>query len=159
MKKAGLTPQFSMQDIDNYIKAFAEQAEEKIYITLQAAGEMFVKYARESGLYNDITGNLRSSIGYVIAKDGNIETSNFEKQNVGSEGDAGVQKATRLAQDLVTTHNVGLTLIGVAGMEYAVYVEAMESKDVITGASMKAAEWLRTAVKTVMDKAQEDGRI
>ena len=158
MKKTGLTPQFSMQDIDNYIMAFAE-AEEKIYITVQGAGDMFVKYARESGLYNDITGNLRSSIGYVIARDGDIEISNFEKQNVGSEGDKGVQKATRLAMDLVTTHNVGLTLIGVAGMEYAIYVEAMESKDVTTGASIKTAEWLRKSVKVVIDKAKEDGRI
>lgn len=180
MRRTGFTPMFTGQDIEDYIKAFAEQAEEKIYITLQAAGEMFVKYARESGLYNDITGNLRSSIGYVIAKDGEILTqSSFDKvrgrgensqmvdfttkdgkkvkywaKGKSGDGDEGAMTGAKLAQELVSSHNTGLVLIGVAGMEYAIYVEAIESKDVIAGASIKTAEWLREAVRTVIEDSK-----
>ena len=37
---------------------------------LSYIGEECIRIARESGSYNDITGNLRSSIGYVILYDG-----------------------------------------------------------------------------------------
>ncbi len=37
---------------------------------LSFIGEECIRIARESGSYNDITGNLRSSIGYVVLVDG-----------------------------------------------------------------------------------------
>lgn len=117
--------------------------------TLQAAGEMFVKYARESGMYINRTGNLRSSIGYVIVENGKMLESNFEKTSGGTDGEEGVQKAKRLASELANTYSTGLVLIGVAGMEYAIYVEAMESKDVITAANIKTEAWMKAAIKTV----------
>lgn len=153
MSKSGFTPLFTQKDIDRWVDIFTERAEEKIYTLLQAAGEMFVKYARESGRYFDHTGNLRSSIGYVIAKDGKIASSDFKKQNVGTDGAEGVQKSQRLARKLAGDYNTGFVLIGVAGMEYAVYVEAMESKDVITAANIKTEDWMKTAIKTVFERA------
>lgn len=45
---------------------------------LQRTGEEFVKIARLEGNYIDHTGNLRSSIGYVIVKDGRIVGKNFQ---------------------------------------------------------------------------------
>ena len=153
MSKSGFTPLFSQKDIDQWVDIFTEMADEKMYTLLQAAGEMFVKYARESGRYIDHTGNLRSSIGYVIVRNGSVAYSDFRKQNVGTEGAEGVEKAKRLARGLAATHNDGLVLIGLAGMEYAVYVEAIESKDVITGANIQTEEWMRTAIKTVFERA------
>lgn len=151
--KSGLTPLFTKADINRWVKIFTDKAEEKMYILLQAAGEMFVKYARESGKYIDHTGNLRSSIGYVIVRNGSVAYSDFQKQNVGTEGAEGVEKAKRLARELAATHNDGLVLIGLAGMEYAVYVEAIDSKDVITAANIKTDEWMRTSIKTVFERA------
>ncbi len=150
--KSGLTPLFTQKDIDKWVDAFTERAEEQMYKLLQGAGEMFVKYARESGRYIDHTGNLRSSIGYVIVNNGSIAYRDFQKQNVGTEGNEGVQKAQRLARELANTHSKGLILIGLAGMEYAVYVEAMESKDVITAANIKTEDWMRTAIKTAFER-------
>lgn len=151
--KSGLTPLFTKSDINRWVKIFTDKAEEKMYILLQAAGEMFVKYARESGKYIDHTGNLRSSIGYVIVRNGSVAYSDFQKQNVGTEGPEGVEKAKRLARELAATHSDGLVLIGLAGMEYAVYVEAIDSKDVITAANIKTDEWMRTSIKTVFERA------
>ncbi|NLN36043.1 MAG: hypothetical protein GX157_08660 [Candidatus Cloacimonetes bacterium] len=150
---SGFTPLFSTADVKRWINIFTDQAEEKFYILLQAAGEMFVRYARESGRYNNITGNLRSSIGYVIVRNGRILSDNFKMQNIGLEGEEGVQKAKKLARELASTHNTGLVLIGVAGMEYALYVEAMESKDVITAANIKTQEWMRKSIQTVFKRA------
>lgn len=151
--KSGLTPLFTKSDINRWVKIFTDKAEEKMYTLLQAAGEMFVRYARESGKYIDHTGNLRSSIGYVIVRNGSIAYSDFQKQNIGTEGAEGVERAKRLARELANTYNTGLVLIGLAGMEYAVYVEAMESKDVITAANIKTEDWMKTSIKTVFDRA------
>ena len=153
MSKSGLIPLFSQKDINKWVDIFTERAEEKMYTLLQAAGEMFVRYARESGRYIDHTGNLRSSIGYVIVRNGSVAYRNFQKQNIGTEGAEGVERAKRLARELATTHSKGLVLIGLAGMEYAVYVEAIESKDVITAANIKTEDWMKTAVKTVFERA------
>lgn len=143
---------FTQGDINNFIDQFVDRTEEKILEMLKAAGEEFVKYARESGRYIDHTGNLRSSIGYVIVRNGSVAYSDFRKQNVGTEGNEGVEKAKRLARELAATHSDGLVLIGLAGMEYAVYVEAIESKDVITAANIKTEDWMRTAIKTVTNR-------
>ena len=114
MNKSGLTPLFSQKDINKWVDIFTERAEEKMYTLLQAAGEMFVRYARESGRYIDHTGNLRSSIGYVIVRNGSVAYRDFQKQNIGTEGNEGLQKAQKLARELATTHSKGLVLIGLA---------------------------------------------
>lgn len=153
MSKPILTPLFSKKDIDRWMDIFQEEADQKFRVLLQAAGEMFVKYARESGKYKDHTGNLRSSIGYVIVNSGEIWQENFEKRNVGTDGKEGLTKAKRLAQELANTYIMGLVLIGVAGEDYAVYVEAIESKDVITAANIKTEEWMRKAIRKVFERA------
>ena len=147
-----LTPLFKKSDINKWIKQFQDNAEMKIYTTLQAAGEEFVRQARLSGVYDNHSGNLRSSIGYVITKDNSIVSENFEIQNVGTDGKEGVQKAKKLARELARDAMSGYGLIGVAGMEYAMYVEAIDGKDVITGASIQAEERLRKSIKTVLEK-------
>ncbi|WP_019540562.1 HK97 gp10 family phage protein [Proteiniphilum acetatigenes] len=152
-KKAGITPLFTKSDLNRWMKIFEDRVHAKTYTLLQAAGEMFVKYARESGKYIDHTGNLRSSIGYVIVENGSIEGDNFKIVQSGTDGKEGVEKARRLARTLANTHNTGMVLIGLAGMEYAVYVEAMESKDVITAANIKTEEWMRKAIQTQFDRA------
>jgi len=152
-KKAGITPLFTKSDLDCWFKIFEDGANAKMRVLLQAAGEMFVKYARESGRYIDHTGNLRSSIGYVIVDGGTIKEENFQIQHTGVDGETGLYKAKKLAKDLANTYNTGMVLVGLAGMEYAVYVEAMESKDVITAANIKTEEWMRKSIKAVFDRA------
>lgn len=103
-------------------------------------GEQAVTIARETGSYNDITGNLRSSIGYILLKDGRrIEGGGFEhtaaKKGDGSEG---IEQGKALIDTLRAEYPYGYVLIVCAGMEYASYVENIHGKDVLTSAKMKA---------------------
>lgn len=156
-RKSGLTPMWTDRDVERWFNRFVDRAEDKIYKLLQRAGEEFVKVARESGKYDDHTGNLRSSIGYVIVADGKILTENFEKSDKGTDKTTGVNQASRLSQDLVKLYNKGFVLICVAGMQYAVYVEAMESKDVITSAAVHTEEWIKKQSKIMFDRLAEKG--
>ena len=148
-----ITPLFSDSDLERWNEIFREKAEQKIILLLQAAGEEFVKIARINGSYENRTGNLRSSIGYVIVLDGKIQSENFQKSSSGTEGETGITKGTQIAQQVAATYKKGIILIGVAGMQYAIYVEAMEGIDVIAGASIRCEMWLKKAIKTVFERA------
>ena len=143
----GLTPIFSMAQVESFIGRFTEEAEDKMLETLKYTGEYFVKLARENGAYNDVTGNLRSSIGYVVIQDGDIIQGNFENTGSGPDGEKGVREAKRLAQELALTHNKGLVLIGLAGMDYALKVEQVHGKDVIASSQAAAEQMLKTILK------------
>jgi len=145
-----LKPLFSGSSIDEdrLIAIF----QKKMLMLLQAAGEQFVKIAREEGSYKDRTGNLRSSIGYVIVSDGTILEYAFQKAGEGSEGDKGVDAGYELAKKISTSYTTGMVLIGVAGMNYALAVEAIKGLDVITGASIQTEQWLKKAIKAISNK-------
>ena len=145
-----LKPLFSGSSVDEdrLIAIF----QKKMLMLLQAAGEQFVKIAREEGSYKDRTGNLRSSIGYVIISDGTILEYAFQKAGEGSEGDKGVDVGYELAKKISTSYTTGMVLIGVAGMNYALAVEAIKGLDVITGASIQTEQWLKKAIKAISNK-------
>lgn len=107
---------------------------------LSFIGEECVRIARESGEYNDITGNLRSSIGYVVLVDGKPANSGKSKLYSGEKGngEAGPPAAEALLLKLQSKFPWGVVLIVCAGMKYAAYVEAVHHKDVLTSAELKA---------------------
>ena len=121
----GLKSLFNGRQMQNIFSQFQERADEKAILTLQYLGEQFVNNARLSGNYTDRTGNLRSSIGYIILKDGVTVDKNFEGKAKGKS------KAKSVSSEVASQYPKGLVLIGVAGMEYAAYVEA-KGFDVIT---------------------------
>lgn len=84
----------------------------------------------------DQTGNLRSSIGYVIVMDGKIVTTSDFKQV--KNGSSGTLEGKSLAKKLASNYKTGYALIVVAGMHYAAYVEAMDNKVVLTSAELLA---------------------
>ncbi|MGL5681670.1 MAG: HK97 gp10 family phage protein [Marinifilaceae bacterium] len=129
---------FTDDDLSRFFDRFKSKADETILDILMHAGEEFVTDARMSGNYTDQTGNLRSSIGYVIVKDGNVIRDNFALSEKGSVKMTGHYKARQLVNEIAKTHNNGYVLIGVAGMEYALFVEAIHSKDVISGAHYRS---------------------
>jgi hypothetical protein len=113
----------------------------KVLLTqLAYIGEEAVKIAREKGSYMDVTGNLRSSIGYCVLADGepvvNGKTERFEgKVGKGEEGAAASQA---LLGKLKSKFPQGLVLIVCAGMNYAAEVEHVRHKDVLTSAELRA---------------------
>lgn len=124
-----LNPAFNINNIQQIFDDFIQSADEKVFESLQYIGEQFVNEARAKGTYTDRTGNLRSSIGYLILHNGEVVDQNFQ----GSQED-GVSKARNFASDLAGEYPDGFVLIGVAGMEYAAAVES-KGYDVITGSA------------------------
>ena len=128
----GLKALFNGNQLNNIFNQFQEKIDDEILKSLQYIGETFVNKARTSGNYKDRTGNLRSSIGYIILNNGKVIDANFTGDNTGqSEG-------KRVANEVADEYPDGYVLIGVAGMKYAAYVEA-KSFDVITGSAPEAA--------------------
>lgn len=101
---------------------FKQRQERVIMRRLQYIGEEAINTARTSRRYLDQTGNLTSSIGYVILRRGSIvNKAGFDKTK---EGDEGVRQGESLATSLAKDYPHDFALIVVAGMDYAAYVEA-----------------------------------
>lgn len=149
--KSGLTPLFSGDDVERWFDHLQDRAEEKIFKLLSAGGEEFVKIARTKGSYHDQTGNLRSSIGYIIAIDGEIVSENFKESDKGSDKNTGRVKGRQVAEDISLSYPNGYIIVGVAGMDYAAAVEA-RGCDVVTSGNIKCNEYLRNALKSVFKK-------
>ena len=99
-------------------------------------GEMCVNHARNvpaSQGFQDQTGNLRSSIGYMVFNDGVAVHIAYEQVKSGSEG---AIKGESLARK-VGEKSTGICLVVTAGMEYALYVES-KGRDVISSAEKMA---------------------
>ena len=121
-----------MSEVQAVIRAEAERVERLTIRALSYLGEQCVIKARDRSSeesWFDQTGNLRSSIGYVIAHNGSIiGYSDFQQVKNGSEG---VQTGKEFATELIKKYPIGYALVVVAGMNYAEYVEAMDNKDVL----------------------------
>lgn len=125
-----------------------------IIFRFRQIGEECVKVARDSGRYNDITGNLRSSIGYVILYDGKPVHYGAPKQYSGKNGNGelGAAAAESFLQKLQSQFPWGIVLIVCAGMNYAAYVEYHKDKDVLHSAEQTAKKLLDELLKGVITK-------
>jgi len=139
-----------IQNTANVIRAIQNQvakADEMTLEVLKYAGETFVKNARENRQFQDDTGNLQSSIGYVIVKDRKIVFKAL--RGIGkSPTSKGTEAAERLAEAIMINLPKGFSLIGLAGMEYGIYVEAM-GIDVITGSIPETQRLLKQIFKEI----------
>ena len=122
---------------------------ENVYIIrLIKAGEIACQEAIKSGTYENLTGNLRSSIGYIIAYNGKIikeggfykiqgcgdnmqkvEFTTKDGKNVSfwakgkfGDGSNGSKIGLEFARSKIST--TGYSFVLVAGMEYASYVSS-----------------------------------
>lgn len=120
---------------------------------LSYIGEECVRIARDSGDYNDITGNLRSSIGYVVLYDGKPVANGASKQYSGKKGNGedGPPAAEALLTSLQAKYPWGIVLIVCAGMKYAAYVEAVHHKDVLTSAELKSESLARELLNGLIE--------
>lgn len=126
----------SMAAIDKKIAGEINRAENEILKKLSFIGENAVNDARRNGSYIDDTGNLRSSIGYTILKNGKtVRTSSFDR--VKQEASKAKRESTKLLDELRTKFNTGFVLIVVAGMDYAVTVEA-RGRNVLSSSKLLA---------------------
>lgn len=114
-----LTPEGA---ISGFIGQQVERITSALIYNLCAVGEQVLNRARSTNSYKDQTGNLRSSVGYVVAVDGEVvQSSSFEVVKDGADGS---RDGKSYALDLVKQFPGGIVLIVVAGMNYASYVSA-----------------------------------
>lgn len=124
------------------------------------AGESIVEKVRSGEISNwhDITGNLRSSIGYAVCRKGRIiKISEFEQVLSGADG---ASKGRELCGTLASMYsNYDFALIIVAGEEYAVYVEAVENRVVLAGGELMLKQnitgMLQNRIRKVLKKYEK----
>lgn len=143
----GMTTKLS--EVHDMLMREAERVERLTIRALSKLGEQCVTKIRDRAgdkSWYDQTGNLRSSVGYVIAHNKNIiQYSTFNQVNQGSEG---VKTGKDLAKELAKRYSNNYVLIVVAGMNYAEFVEAMDNKDVLASTEL----WAREQVPLMLEK-------
>ena len=134
-----ITPQFNSNDIERILREKIEKYHQKVIRILKYVGEKCINEAREYGSYQDQTGNLRSSIGYIVLKDGKpIEKGGFAPTERGTKkGKDGQKEGEAFINKVTSQYPKGFVLVVVAGMKYASYVEA-RNYNVLTSAELLA---------------------
>ena len=124
-----ITPQFNSNDIERILREKIEKYHQKVIRILRIVGEKCINEAREYGSYQDQTGNLRSSIGYIVLKDGKpIEKGGFAPTERGTKkGKDGQKEGETFINKVISQYPKGFVLVVVAGMKYASYVEARKN--------------------------------
>ena len=148
-----ITPKFTWSDVEKRFQAFFDEIERKQIARLQKLGEMCVTHARNvppSAGFNDQTGNLRSSIGYMVFKDGVAIHTAYNQVMQGSEG---AKAGEALARKVGEASN-GICLVITAGMNYALYVES-KGKDVITSAEHLAQRELPKMLEKLVSNIKQ----
>src|SRR5690554_2025618 len=152
-----IKPKFTPQDINRMLQQHLDHINSGIVTIFQRVGEEFVRDARmgidinsgafPKGDYTDQTANLRSSIGYFILRDGNVVAENL----------SGTSKGVSAARAVLTkVGKEGYSIVGVAGMEYASYLESM-GYNVISSQNLNLIVDLSDRLKKFADRAGKKG--
>ena len=145
----GIRMTTKLSEVHDMLMREAERVDRLTIRALSKLGEQCVTKIRDRAgdkSWYDQTGNLRSSVGYVIAHKKNIiQYSTFNQVNQGSEG---VKTGKDLAKELAKRYSNNYVLIVVAGMNYAEFVEAMDNKDVLASTEL----WAREQVPLMLEK-------
>jgi hypothetical protein len=156
----GIKPKFTKEDIRKDLNKFRQKVEDDLVQILHYVGMKFIKEARDmtksEGGFDDDTGNLRSSIGYFILKDGQIIEENLKtiagrKFKLTEEGKI---QARSTLQNVPSTD--GYQIVGVAGMDYASKVES-KGYNVITKQSLTALVNLDKLLKRYVSRMNAMG--
>ena len=138
----GIRMTTKLSEVHDMLMREAERVERLTIRALSKLGEQCVTKIRDRAgdkSWYDQTGNLRSSVGYVIAHNKNIiQYSTFNQVKQGKD----------LAKELAKRYSNNYVLIVVAGMNYAEFVEAMDNKDVLASTEL----WAREQVPLMLEK-------
>jgi len=130
-----------LQNLMASVAGDIEMLKDTVIENLAFVGETAVKRARDVGNYEDRTGNLRSSIGYLLVYNGRTIYEGGQKAVSGKIGDGTDGVATsqsllnRIKGELPSD---SVVLVVTAGMSYAWYVENVHHRDVLASAELEA---------------------
>lgn len=126
-----------LNGLDDYLNNFVNQVQDESIRVLKFIGEKCVTEARNSGVYNNITGNLRASVGYAIISNGSVIDADINHP----ESQSTINRISGGFRDT--------TLVIVAGMNYASYVEA-KGKNVLISAEQLAEREAPLLLKQIL---------
>lgn len=146
-----------------YVSKCKEIIERNTIRALSKLGEECVTYVRDrtpEESWKDHTGNLRSSVGYMVLYNGEPVKQGGFKSTTAPEGNGAQGKAEgeKFLKEVVTqiSNENGFALVLVAGMNYAEKVEALDNKNVLAGAHLFAIEEWRYMEKALKDQIEND---
>lgn len=150
----------SMNAIDDLFAKAAKILFQRIQYNLSYLGTSCVTRVRDrtgSESWYDQTGNLRSSIGFAIYSYGQKQIeSAFDSVLGGQEGSS---KGKKMVTDLASLYSDTYALVVIAAMDYAEFVEAIESKDVLASTEIWAKQqvnrYLQKAIKEAENEIQK----
>lgn len=148
----GITALFGDGAIADTVAIFQQRLEEAAIYLLKYLGEDLVKYAKDKHNYTDRTGNLTNSIGYAVVRKGEILHFGGAVQ----QGE-GADNALKVAMKMANTLSNSFSLVIVAGMNYAAYVEA-RGYNVILPAELKAKTDFPKAMQMLTEKAEQKAK-
>lgn len=129
------------------LETHVERLTEALVYNLCAIGEQVLIAARSTNSYKDQTGNLRSSVGYIVAIDGEVvRMSDFDPSDRGTDKTTGQNTGKAYAQKLIEQYPKGIVLLVVAGMNYASYVSA-KGLDVLDSSELLAERLIPKMLK------------
>lgn len=140
----------STKAIDELFVKAAKIIFDRISYNLNYLGLSCVSRIRDrsgSDSWYDQTGNLRSSIGYAIYSYGRKEIESAFSSVLG--GQEGSNKGKKMVAELASLYSDTYALVVVAAMDYAEFVEAIESKDVLASTEI----WVKKEVGRYLQKA------
>lgn len=147
----------STKALDELFTKAAQIVFDKVSYNLNYLGLQCVKRIRDrSGdeSWFDQTGNLRSSIGYAIYSYGQKQIeSAFESVRGSTEGSA---KGKKMVADLASKYSDTYALVVVAAMDYADYVEAIDSKDVLASTEIYAKNEVNKYLQKAIREAEQE---
>lgn len=135
----GIKIEMNLMNPEDFTNALELTIHEAVYRTMVNAVIAAKKNTYADKTYADRTNNLRSSIGFVIYKNGQLVSTYFAKDGHGSLGDGskgtqeGLDEANSEAQNYESS---GYICVLVAGMHYASSVEAK-------GYDVLSSSWLQ----------------
>lgn len=134
--------------ISKAVAAFQVWLENATLYLLKILGESLVKYAKEKHSYTDRSGNLTNSISYAIVRNKKLEYFSGENQP-----DEGAKASLNVAMQMANSLPDAFSLLIVAGMNYAAYVES-KGYNVILPAELEAKKDFPAAMNQLMAKAK-----
>ena len=149
----GIEANFNRAAIQEYLSGKLDRFDELILRNLNYLGMECVTIAKNLDTYVDRTANLRNSIGYVVVKNGRIKYQNFSSDTSATESsqENGEQIGRDFAKELAQGFTEGYTLIVVAGMKYASYVEDVHHLDVLKPAENYAESNISEIAKSIVN--------
>ena len=141
-----------INQLNSYLQRYRQIVYEELIRSLSYLGEQCVKKARdraEEDSWFDHTGNLRSSVGYAVYEMGKKKIESAFP--VIKQGGEGADEGKKMVDELARLYSKTYTLVVVAAMSYAEYVESMDNKDVLASTEL----WASSQIDAYMSRTKQ----